>query len=79
MISRYWTRLANWLFPQPSAQQIERDQLEAAERHHVEHLAAAEHHFALSNMYAAHAQRIRNKQQGKSHHDILPFARSAIL
>jgi ABC-type uncharacterized transport system YnjBCD ATPase subunit len=49
------------IFRRPTADAIRREQLYAAERLHLEHLAAAEDHAGLSGVYKARIERLRKE------------------
>lgn len=56
-------RLIDFLTRRPTPAGVTATQLYEAQRYRLEHLAAAEHHQALANMYAARVKRLQKEQK----------------
>jgi hypothetical protein len=59
-MTKHLSRLWDWLFPQPETNDLIKAQLIEAQRYALEHLAAAEHHQALADMYSHRVGRLEN-------------------
>ena len=50
-------------FKLPTADNVRQQQLQDAERFHLEHKAAAEFHASMASMYAARIERLRSDER----------------